>query len=174
MSKKSLWIEAENFPLPRKLSGRAVKIWACISLLYYASQERKPIFLKTQRIYFLSPQCECELPTRVGSALCAWSLLCLSLLVNISFTPVTTTETWKRQGQGGHSEFSSGLFRDDTEHLWSQLWCELFLRQGRAGCSTAWSPLQPQSLIYPKPAVLNEQMSLNAQKYTRARSDLDY
>lgn len=162
-------IEAETLPLPRKLSGRAVKIWACISLLYYASQERKPTFSKTQGFFFLSPQCESHSVSvnyqQGWAVLCVWCLLCLPRVVNISFT-----ETWKKQGQGGRSESSSCLLRDVTEHLWSQLWCAAVPQAGHS-CSTACPPLQPQSLLYPKPVVLNGWTSLNAQRCTRARPD---
>lgn len=51
-------MKTEAVPLPRKVGGRAVKTRACISLLCYVSQERKPSFLKKQRIYFLSPLSE--------------------------------------------------------------------------------------------------------------------
>lgn len=74
---------------------------------------------------------------------------------------MTITETWKKQGQAGHSELFSCPSSDVAEHLWSQrstsgASCEvqLFLRQGTARCSTACSPLQPQSLLHPKPLCL--------------------
>lgn len=72
-------MKVDTIPLPRKAGGRAVEIWAWISLLSYVSQEGKPIFFKKQRISFFkptvrNPQCNCEPTAGVGS-LCIWSLL---------------------------------------------------------------------------------------------------
>lgn len=106
------WIKVETIPLPRKVGGRAVKIWTCISLLCYVSQERKSSFFKTQRIYFLSPLSGSHSVTVNQQQ--KWAVLCLfsasnsqpklSLVVKILFTTMIITQTWKKWSHGVVSE----------------------------------------------------------------------
>lgn len=175
--KKSLWVEVKTFPLPRKLSGRAVKIWTCISLLYYVSQERKCSFFKNQRIYFLSPQSESHSVSVNYQQ--EWAVLC----VFGPFSACQPNSHWlwtfnSLQWQSRRHGRIKGRVGTQSSHLASSVMLlntsgascnvQVFLRQGTAHCSTACSPLPPQSLLYCKRVVLHP----NAQRYVRARPDL--